>query len=79
LKGRFSEAIKVFRKGLELKPYCTEADVRIFLADALVKSDQIAEACVEWKRVLEIEPGYPSNDAPQEEAKMLLAKHCQQP
>lgn len=75
-KGWYGEAIKMFRRGLELKPYCTEADVRVFLADALVKNGQITEACAEWKRVLEIEPGYPSEDAPQKEAKVMLAKHC---
>ncbi len=74
-KGWYSEAIKMFRKGLELKPYCTEADVRLFLAEALVKNRQVAEARTEWQRELEIKPGYPSDDAPHEEAKKMLAKY----
>ncbi|HEY9401659.1 MAG TPA: tetratricopeptide repeat protein, partial [Pyrinomonadaceae bacterium] len=75
-KGWYSEAIKMFRRGLELKPYCTEADVRVFLAEALVKNGQIKDACAEWRRVLEIEAGYPSYDVPHKEAKMMLAKYC---
>jgi len=75
-KGWYSEAIKMFRRGLELKPYCTEADVRVFLAEALLKNGQIKDACIEWRRVLEIEAGYPSYDAPHKEAKRMLAKYC---
>ena len=75
-KGWYSEAIKMFRRGLELKPYCTEADVRVFLAEALVKNGQIKDACIEWRRVLEIEAGYPSYDVPHKEAKRMLAKYC---
>lgn len=74
--GRYAEAIEMFRKGLELKPYCTEADVRTFLADALAKNDQIEEACCEWRKVIGIEAGWPSDGAPQREAKKMLAKHC---
>jgi tetratricopeptide (TPR) repeat protein len=73
---RYGEAIKMFRSGLELKPYCTEADVRVMLAEALQKNNQIEDACVEWQRVLELEPGWPSDDAPHKEAKRMLAKHC---
>lgn len=76
--GRYPEAIEMLRKGLELKPYCTEADVRCFLADALAKNDQISEACSEWRRVVEIEDGWPSNGIPQREARRMLAKHCSQ-
>lgn len=75
-KGRYSEAVKMFRRGLELKPYCTEADVRVMLAEALEKNNQIKEACTEWRRVLDIEPGYPSYNAPHKEARKMLAKHC---
>jgi tetratricopeptide (TPR) repeat protein len=75
-KGWYSEAIKMFRRGLELKPYCTEADVRVFLAEALVKNGQVKDACIEWRRVLEIEAGYPSYDVPHKEAKKMLAKYC---
>jgi tetratricopeptide (TPR) repeat protein len=74
--GKYSEAIKMFRKGLELKPYCTEADVRVFLAEALLKNGQIKDACVEWRRVLEIEEGYPSYDVPHKEAKKMLGQYC---
>ena len=76
LKARYSAAIEMFRKGLELKPYCTEADVRGWLAEALQKNDQVNDACIEWRRVLEIDPGWPSYDAPHKEAKRMLAKHC---
>jgi tetratricopeptide (TPR) repeat protein len=75
-KGWYSGAIKILRRGLELKPYCTEADVRVFLAEALLKNGQIKAACAEWRRVIEIEGGYPSDGAPQEEAKRKLAEHC---
>jgi tetratricopeptide (TPR) repeat protein len=75
-KGSYNKAITMFRQGLELKPYCTEADVRGFLAKALMKNSQIKEACAEWQRVLKIEAGYPSNDAPLKEAKRMLAKYC---
>lgn len=74
-KKQFSEAIELFRKGIELKPYCTEADVRLFLAEALVNNGQVADACTEWQRVLEIEPGYPSGEMPQKEAEKMLAKY----
>ncbi len=74
--GQYAEAIGMFRKGLELKPYCTEADVRTFLADALAKNDQIEEACCEWRKVIGIEAGWPSDGAPQREAKKMLAKYC---
>ena len=77
-KGWHSEAIKMFRRGLELKPYGTEADVRVFLAEALVNNDQIKDACIEWRRVLEIEAGYPSYDVPHKEAKKMLEKYCGQ-
>jgi hypothetical protein len=46
------------------------------LAEALEKNNQIRDACVEWRRVLEIEPGWPSYDGPHTEAKKMLAKHC---
>src|SRR5687767_6107224 len=72
-KGMYSEAIEMFRRGLELKPYCTEADVRVMLAEALEKNNQIIDACVEWRRVLEIEPGWPSYEAPHDEAEKMLA------
>jgi tetratricopeptide (TPR) repeat protein len=75
-KGWYSEAIKMFRRGLELKPYGTEADVRVLLAGVLVNNGRIKEACLEWRRVLEIEAGYPSDDAPHQEAKRMLAKYC---
>ena len=66
----------MFRKGLELKPYCTEADVRVWLGEALQKNNQIEDACVEWQRVLELEPGWPSDNAPQKEAAKMLEAHC---
>lgn len=75
-EGRYAEAIKMFRRGLELKPYGTEADVRVLLAGALANNGQIKEACIEWRRVLEIEAGYPSYEAPHREAKRMLAKYC---
>jgi protein O-GlcNAc transferase len=75
-KGWYSEAIKLLRKGLELKPYCTETDVRVFLAEALLKTGQTKAACAEWRRVTEIEEGYPSYGASQEEARRKLALHC---
>lgn len=75
-KGWYSEAIKMLRKGLELKPYCTEADVRELLAEALEKNNQIKDACVEWRRILEIEPGWPSYNAPHKEAKKNVGKYC---
>lgn len=75
-KGRYAEAIKMLERGLDLKPYCTEADVRVFLAEALLKSGKIGDACTEWRRVMEIEPGYPSDGQPQKEAKKLLAKYA---
>jgi|SRR5882724_224674 len=75
-KGWHSEAIKMLRRGLELMPDCTEADVRVFLADALLKNGQIKAACTEWRRVIAIEECYPSYGAPQEEAKRKLAEHC---
>lgn len=75
-KGRCRDAIKMLRKGLDLKPYCTEADVRVWLGEALEKNNQIKDACDQWRRVLEIEPGYPSYDEPHKEAKKMLVKHC---
>lgn len=75
-KGHYAEAIKMFRRGLELKPYGTEADVRVMLAGALANNGRIKEACLEWRRVLEIEAGYPSYDAPRQEAQRMLAKYC---
>lgn len=74
--GRYSEAIEMFRKGLKLKPYCTEADVRFVLADALFKNEEMEEACAEWRKVIKIEAGWPSEGAPQREAKKMLAKYC---
>ena len=74
-KEQYAEAIEMLRKGLELKPYCTEADVRLFLAEALMKNGQLSDARSEWRRILEIEPGYPSGDLPQKEAAKMLAKY----
>jgi tetratricopeptide (TPR) repeat protein len=75
-KGSYSEAIKMFRRSLESDLDCWEADVRAFLAEAFLKSGQIQEACSEWRRVLEIEPGYPSDDEPHKEARDMLSKYC---
>lgn len=74
-KERYTQAIKMLKRGLDLKPYCTEADVRVFLAEALLKSGNIAGACAEWRLVLKIEPGYPSYGQPQKEAERLLEKY----
>ena len=76
LRGELTEAIEMLKGGLELEPYCTEADVRCFLAEALVKSGYVEQACVEWRRVLEIEDGYPSYGEPQKEARKMIAKYC---
>lgn len=74
-KKRYTQAIKMLKRGLDLKPYCTEADIRVFLAEALLKSGNIAGACAEWRLVLKIEPGYPSYGQPQKEAERLLEKY----
>jgi tetratricopeptide (TPR) repeat protein len=74
-KGLYGEAIKMFWRALALQPHHTQADVRLFLAEALAKNGQIKDACREWRRVLTIEPGYPSYSAPHEEAKEMLAKY----
>ncbi|MCC6452273.1 MAG: tetratricopeptide repeat protein, partial [Acidobacteria bacterium] len=74
-KKRYTQAIKMLKRGLDLKPYCTEADIRVFLAEALLRSGNIAGACAEWRLVLKIEPGYPSCGQPQKEAERLLEKY----
>jgi len=74
-KGQYSEAIEMLQKGLDLKPHYTEADTRLFLAEAFMKNSQLAEARLEWQRVLEIEPCYPSYDLPRAEARKMLKRY----
>jgi Flp pilus assembly protein TadD len=71
----WTEAIKALRKGIELKPHYAEADARLFLAEALLADGQKSEAIKQWKIVEEMEPNYPSDDLPMEEARKNLAKH----
>jgi hypothetical protein len=46
----------------------------MMLADALRGAGRVREARQQWKIVSEMQPTYPSHDAPIQEAKQRLAK-----
>ncbi|MBW3637350.1 MAG: tetratricopeptide repeat protein, partial [Armatimonadetes bacterium] len=71
----YSKAIKLFRKGISLKPHYGEAEAHLFLAEALVGAGNIEEARQEWQSVMTLQPMYPSFEKLHEEVRHLLNKH----
>jgi Flp pilus assembly protein TadD len=74
LRGQIGEAIKSLKAGLALKPHYAEADARLMLAEAFEGAGDIEQAVAQWRVVAQMEPSYPSDGKPMEEAKKRLAK-----
>jgi Flp pilus assembly protein TadD len=73
--GHSKEAVRQFERALSLKPHYCEGDLRLFLADSLLKSGRKADAVVQWRIAAAMKPEYPSYEAVQNEAKLRLAEH----
>ena len=73
--GQYNEAIKSLEAGLALQPHYGEADARLFLADAFERLGNIKQAVAQWRVVAKMQPSYPSDKRPMEEAKRKLADH----
>jgi len=71
----FEEAISLLEQGVALKPHYGFADARLFLAEAYEGSGQLEKAKEQWREVLNLEPMYPSDDAPMKEAQQKLSEY----
>jgi tetratricopeptide (TPR) repeat protein len=72
LSGQYEEAIDLLQAGIALNPPYAEADARLMLADAFVCAGRQEQAVAEWRTVARMEPSYPSQDKPMEEARRKL-------
>jgi tetratricopeptide (TPR) repeat protein len=70
----WDQAVIALTRGIDLKPHYAEADARIMLADALCRAGRMRDARRQWTIVSQMEPGYPSDEAPMQEAKRRLAE-----
>lgn len=70
----WGQAARVLKKGLSLKPHYGEADAKVMLAEALFNNGEKKATVAELKKVVKMEPMYPSYEAPIEKAKEMLAK-----
>jgi Flp pilus assembly protein TadD len=68
----WDQAIEALTCGIALGLRYAEADARMMLADALCGAGRAREARREWETVAEMQPSYPSHDAPIQEAKRRL-------
>lgn len=68
----WSEAEKALKTAIELKPHYAEADMRVFLGEALIKLGKKKEAITQWQYVINMEPCYPGFKQPMEEAKKRM-------
>ncbi len=75
MSAQYAEAIPFFEEGLNLKPAYAEADARLGLAEAFEKLGQIEKAIALWRQIIKMEPSYPSDEWPMEEAKKKLVEH----
>jgi len=67
------QAVEALTRGVALKPHYTEADARLFLAEALKSNGSARLAREQLEIVASMEPSYPSYGEPIEEAKRQLA------
>jgi Flp pilus assembly protein TadD len=75
LRGQYEEAIRSLETGLALRPHYAEADARLMLAEAFECADNIQQAVAQWRVVAQMDPSYPSDEKPMEEARRKLAEH----
>jgi len=74
--AHLKEAIIELQLGLALKPHYCEADARLFLAEAFEKAKHLSKAIEQWKIVEKMEPFYPSQDKPMQEAQRKLRRYA---
>lgn len=72
---RYDDAIRMFRRGIELKPHYGKASAHLFLAEALLACRAIDQARREWEVVLTLKPMYPEHESAADTAREMLAKH----
>jgi Flp pilus assembly protein TadD len=73
-RGQYGNAIKSLEAGLALKPHYAEADARLMLAEAFACANNLKQAAAQWRLVARMEPSYPSDEKPMDEAKRKLAE-----
>jgi tetratricopeptide (TPR) repeat protein len=76
IRGQYNEAIKYLEAGLALNPHYAEADARLVLADAFECSGNVRQAVAQWRIVAQMQPSYPSDERPMEEAKRKLVENA---
>lgn len=69
---RWDEAIDKFETGINLRPAYSEADARLYLAEALLKAGRKTDAIEQLDYVTRMEPSYPDYEKPINEAKAKL-------
>ncbi len=75
MAAQYAEAIPFFEQGLKLKPHYAEADARLGLAEAFERLGQIEKATALWRQIVKMDPFFPSEDRPMEEARKKLKEH----